>query len=75
MTDITGRPISSMKSVLEDAVSLAGGQRAWSRKTGINQADVSQALNGKKDPMPESIINALGYVVQTVCIPMRGQNR
>ena len=71
---ILGRPISSMKSVLADAVEMAGGQRAWCRKTGNNQADVSLALSGKKDPVPASIINYHGYDVQEVCVPVKGQN-
>jgi len=72
--DITGRPIAAMKSVLADAVDLAGGQRAWARKTGISQTDVSLTLNGHRE-ISQPILNALGYVTQTVCIPMQGQNR
>ncbi|PYD78196.1 hypothetical protein CFR80_16865 [Komagataeibacter oboediens] len=62
-----------MKSILADAVELAGGQHAWSRKTGIPQSVVSLTLNDQRE-MSESIVNALGYVTQTVCIPMKGQN-
>lgn len=72
---ITGHPISSMKSRLAAAVDLAGGQRAWCRRHGVSQADVSLALSGKKDPVPESIINALGFIVQPVCVAVRGQNQ
>lgn len=70
---ITGRPITEMKSVLADAVELAGGQHAWSRKTGIPQSVVSLTLNDQRE-VSESIVNALGYVTRTVCIPMKGQN-
>ncbi|WP_308718975.1 hypothetical protein [Komagataeibacter xylinus] len=70
---ITGRPIAEMKSVLADAVELAGGQHAWSRKTGIPQSVVSLTLSGRRD-VSENIVNALGYVTRTVCLPMKGQN-
>lgn len=72
--NITGRPISTMISILSDAVEMAGGQRALSRKTGIPQSNISAVL-GKKRPMTTEIVNALGYVTHTVCIPMQGQNR
>ncbi|MBM9401581.1 helix-turn-helix transcriptional regulator [Gluconacetobacter azotocaptans] len=70
---ITGRPIADMKSVLADAVDLAGGQRAWSRKTGISQTEISLIINGHRAPS-EAIANALGYVVHQVCVPVWGQN-
>lgn len=70
---IAGRPISEMKSILADAVEMAGGQHAWSRKTGISQTQISLTLAGKRDPS-EAIINALGYVVRPVFIPVKGQN-
>jgi len=62
-----------MRSVLADAVDLAGGQRAWAAKTGIQQSIISETINGKRE-VSEPIINALGYVVQTICIPMRRLN-
>ena len=72
--DITGRPISTMISVLSDAVEMAGSQHALSRKIGIPQSNISAVLS-KKRPMTTEIVNALGYITHTVCIPMRGQNR
>lgn len=71
--NITGRPIATMRSILADAVEMAGGQNAWARKTGIPQSVVSETLNERRE-VSESIVNALGYVTQTVCIPMKGQN-
>jgi len=73
MEAVNALPIASMRSVLVDAVELAGGQRAWSAKTGIQQSIISETINGKRE-VSEPIINALGYVVQTYCIPMKGQN-
>lgn len=72
---VTGRVITSMKSLLAEAVEMEGGQRAWSRKTGINQAKISQALSPNGCPT-EAMMNALGYSVIPVCVPARkGMNR
>ncbi|MEE8663477.1 MAG: helix-turn-helix transcriptional regulator [Acetobacter sp.] len=67
------KTIDAMRKVLADAVDLAGGQHAFSRKTGIHQPTIAKMLSGERS-ISESAINALGYVVQPVCIPMRGQN-
>lgn len=71
---ITGRPITGMVSVLSDAVELAGGQRALSRKIGVPQPHISAILSERR-PMTTEVVNALGYITHTVCIPMKGQNR
>lgn len=70
-------PISKMRDRLQDAVDMEGSQRAWSRRTGIPQSVISDVLSGKIDPPPESVINALGYIVQEpMCVPFnRGKNR
>ena len=70
-------PISKMRELLSEAVELADGQRKWSRKTGIPQSVVSDVLSGKINPPPESVINALGYIVlEPMCVPAkRGRNR
>lgn len=70
-------PISKMRELLAEAVELADGQRKWSRQTGIPQSVVSDVLSGKINPPPESVINALGYIVlEPMCVPAkRGKNR
>lgn len=70
-------PISKMRERLAEAVELADGQRKWSRKTGIPQSVVSDVLSGKIETPPESVINALGYIVlEPMCVPAkRGMNR
>ena len=70
-------PISKMRELLAEAVELADGQRKWARKTGIPQSVVSDVLSGKINPPPESVINALGYIVlEPMCVPAkRGKNR
>lgn len=70
-------PISKMRDRLRDAVEMAGGQRAWARQTNIPQPVISDVLSGKIDPPPESVINALGYIVQEpMCVPFnRGRKR
>lgn len=70
-------PISKMREILADAVEMEGGQRAWSRKTKIPQSVISDVLSGKIETPPESVINALGYIVlEPMCVPAkRGRNR
>ena len=73
--EMTPFPVSEIRSRLADAVELAGGQSAWSRKTGVSRSVVSEVLSHKRD-IPESIINALGYIVVPMCVPAkRGMNR
>lgn len=68
-------PVEEIRDRLADAVELAGSQSAWARKTGIPRSIVSEVLSQKRD-IPESIINALGYIVRPMCIPARkGMNR
>ncbi|MCG4254235.1 hypothetical protein K6W37_10090 [Acetobacter senegalensis] len=65
-----------MRSRLADRVDLAGGQRALSRKIGIPQPVISKVLSGAAETIPESLINALGYIVRPMCVPARkGMNR
>ncbi|ATJ92652.1 hypothetical protein CIW82_13520 [Acetobacter tropicalis] len=65
-----------MRSRLADRVDLAGGQRALSRKIGIPQPVISKVLSGATETIPESLINALGYIVRPMCVPARkGMNR
>nr|WP_279184704.1 hypothetical protein [Acetobacter syzygii] len=72
---MTPFPVEEIRSRLADAVDLAGGQSAWARKTGIHRTTVSEVLSQKRD-IPESIINALGYIVRPMCVPARkGMNR
>lgn len=68
------RRAGDMLEILRDAVDMEGGQRAWGRATGIDPAEVSKVLNRHK-PITEPMINALGYVTQVVCVPMRETNR
>jgi hypothetical protein len=55
---------SEFLSVLRAAISEAGGIRAFSRRVGVNAATVCQTVNARIDP-PESVANAIGYVVET----------
>ena len=72
---MTAFPVSEIRERLAEAVDLAGGQSAWARKTGVPRSTVSEVLSQKRD-MPESIINALGYIVMPMCVPARkGLNR
>ncbi|KXV70992.1 hypothetical protein AD952_11130 [Acetobacter cerevisiae] len=65
-----------MRQRLADRVDLEGGQRALSRKIGIPQPVISKVLSGASETIPESIINALGYIVRPMCVPARkGMNR
>lgn len=74
MTDL---PITEAKSIIADAVEMAGGQHALARLRGVAQSDVSQALNGGRKDSRDRVLNALGYLVVTreCIVPMRGQNR
>ncbi|NHN93769.1 hypothetical protein GVI59_17830 [Acetobacter sicerae] len=65
-----------MRARLADRVELAGGQRELSRQIGIAQPVISKVLSGRGDTIPESLINALGYFVQPMCVPaLKGMNR
>ncbi|MCW2264134.1 putative transcriptional regulator [Gluconobacter cerinus] len=71
-------PITEVKSLVADAVELAGGQRALARRRGVSQSDISQALNGGRKDARNRVLNALGYSVVTppeYLVPMWGQNR
>ncbi|MCC6105921.1 hypothetical protein [Acetobacter sp.] len=72
---MTPFPVEEIRNRLADAVDLAGSQSAWARKTGISRSIVSEVLSQKRD-IPESIINALGYIVRPMCVPARkGMNK
>jgi hypothetical protein len=55
------RPLSDADVLrcLQGAVDVAGGQRAWAARHGLNQSHVSKALLGKR-PVPASVLAALG---------------
>lgn len=57
-------PIPEFLPILRREIELAGGVRAFSRKTGVNQATVSQCINGRI-PVPDAVCNAIGYVKVT----------
>ncbi|WP_238703921.1 helix-turn-helix domain-containing protein [Acetobacter pomorum] len=72
---MTPFPVEEIRNRLADAVELAGSQTAWARKAGVSRSIVSEVLSQKRD-IPESIINALGYIVRPMCVPARkGMNR
>ncbi|MFT8367525.1 MAG: hypothetical protein ABF646_02110 [Acetobacter papayae] len=72
---MTPFPIEEIRARLADAVQMAGSQSAWARKAGVPRTTVSEVLSHKRD-IPESIINALGYIVRPMCLPARkGMNR
>lgn len=74
--EMTPFPVEEIRSRLADRVDLAGGQRALSRKIGISQPVISKVLSGASETIPESVINALGYIVVPMCVPAkRGMNR
>jgi predicted transcriptional regulator len=54
--------------LLRSEVRRAGGQVAWSKKTGINRATLNKVLNGHQ-PLTKSIIRALKLRVVFVLEP------
>ncbi|MBS1040964.1 hypothetical protein JK203_08890 [Gluconobacter cerinus] len=72
MTDL---PIAEAKSIVADAIEMAGGQHALARLRGIAQSDISQAVNNGRSDARNRVLNALGYAVIETIRPMRGQNR
>ena len=66
-------PFAASRTILAEQVELAGGQAAWARKHGIPRSVVSETLARRREPS-EVVINALGYVVRPMLIPMKGQN-
>jgi hypothetical protein len=66
-------PFASARTILAEQVELVGGQARWAAKHGICRSVVCDILSGRKDPS-EAVINALGYVVRPMLIPMKGQN-
>lgn len=69
-------PVEEIRNRLADRVELAGGQRELSRQIGIAQPVISKALSGRSETIPESLINALGYYVTPMCVPvLKGMNR
>lgn len=55
------RPLTDedVRLVLSAACRIAGGQRSWSRLTGISQSYVGKVLAGKREP-GERVLAALG---------------
>jgi DNA-binding phage protein len=47
-------------SLLRAAIKRAGGQSAWSRKTGIHRSVINKVLHRKK-PITQSVLNALEF--------------
>ncbi|GBQ10402.1 hypothetical protein AA14362_2540 [Acetobacter cerevisiae DSM 14362] len=73
---MTPFPVEEIRQRLADRVDLEGGQRALSRKIGIPQPVISKVLSGSSETIPESVINALGYIVRPMCVPaLKGMNR
>ncbi|GAD09179.1 hypothetical protein GFGA_1d1184 [Gluconobacter frateurii NBRC 103465] len=72
MTDL---PITEARSIIADAVEMAGGQHALARRLGITQSDISQAVNNGRTDSRKRVLNALGYAVIETIRPMKGQNR
>lgn len=72
MTDLS---IAEAKSIVADAIEMAGGQHALARLRGIAQSDISQAVNNGRTDARNRVLNALGYAVIETIRPMRGQNR
>ncbi|MBS0994742.1 helix-turn-helix domain-containing protein [Gluconobacter cerinus] len=72
MTDLS---IAEAKSIVADAIEMAGGQHALARNLRINQSDISQAVNNGRTDARNRVLNALGYAVIETIRPMKGQNR
>ncbi|MBS1035009.1 helix-turn-helix domain-containing protein [Gluconobacter cerinus] len=72
MTDL---PIAEAKSIVADAIEMAGSQHALARLRGIAQSDISQAVNNGRTDARNRVLNALGYAVIETIRPMKGQNR
>lgn len=72
---MTDHPIAEAKSIVADAIEMAGGQHALARLRGIAQSDISQAVNNGRTDARNRVLNALGYAVIETIRPMRGQNR
>jgi hypothetical protein len=45
-------------AVLREEVDKAGGQVAWSKKTGVNRSNLNRVLKGHR-PLPQTILVAL----------------
>lgn len=50
-----------MRERLASACQEAGGQRAWGRKHGVSQGQISDVLAGKQELSP-AMANALGFL-------------
>jgi len=51
--------LEGFRRLLRLEVDRAGGQSAWSRKTGVDRPHLSRVLNAHAEPGP-TLINALG---------------
>jgi DNA-binding phage protein len=60
--------------MLSSEVKRAGGQVAWSKKTGINRATLNKILNGHQPPT-KSIIRALKLRMVFVSYPKLPQSK
>lgn len=66
-------PFANLRNYLADQVEMEGSISVWADRHGFPKSTVSEVLNDKR-VMPESMANALGFAVQKIAIPMRGQN-
>lgn len=66
-------PFANLRNYLADQIEMEGSLSRWSDRHGFPKSTVSEVLSKKRD-MPESMANALGFAVQKIAIPMRGQN-
>lgn len=61
-----------IRNMLFTACERAGGQRAWSRETGIPVSLVSQTLSGQREPA-DAVANGLGFFRVVSFVPVRAQ--
>lgn len=66
-------PFANLRNYLADQIEMEGSLSRWSDRHGFQKSTVSEVLNQKRE-MPETMANALGFAVQKIAIPMRGQN-
>ena len=64
---------SVVRERLAAAVASAGSQTEWVRQhPGIVKSEVCEILSGKREPS-EKVVNALGFVLRKLYVPMHDE--
>lgn len=69
LSSVTALGFSALRKIFFMEVEKAGGQSAWARAHGLHRSNVNEMLSGKRD-LSEAVINALGFVVKPLYIPV-----